>query len=160
MDAIRAHIMRCSAAIEAKKKAARHGPRPTAKPSDNTLEPLENCCRKVAGEEGAAFVTDSYELRQCRCKNWFCPECAKRMGLALRRRAVEAIKRFAGVLIFPCTVDRTLFRNAQEAYEWVREHHGIGRLVQNLKRRGSVMSGRYFWVLDSKKLGGRIGMFW
>ena len=75
------------------------------------------------------------------------------MGYALRRRVVEVVKTFTAVAMITLTVDRTLFRNAQDAYEWVRDHHGIGRLVQNLKRKGWIKSGRYIWFLEFQKGG-------
>jgi hypothetical protein len=46
------------------------------------------------------------------------------------------------------TVDPTLFGSGLDAYQWVRQHRGIGGLVRNLKRKGVVLSGRYFCVIE------------
>ncbi|MEN6452361.1 MAG: hypothetical protein ABFC96_17870 [Thermoguttaceae bacterium] len=119
----------------------------TAQPSGNLLESLGKCSDKKGGE-----VRERWELRKCRCKCWYCPECAKWQGLALRRRVVDRVQGFSSVAMLHLTVDQTLFRGPQEAYEWVRSRHGIGRLIRELKRRGLVKSGRYFAVLEFQNL--------
>ena len=75
------------------------------------------------------------------------------MGYRLRRRVAAVLKTFERVLMISLTVDRTLFPNAQAAYEWVRRKHGIGLLVKNLRRKGWVESGRYIWFLEFQKAG-------
>ena len=124
----------------------------------NTLESSGNSCGSSSddvadNDDPGSWCETWWELRECHCKSWFCPKCAKRMGYALRRRVVEVVNTFQAVAMISLTVDRTLFRNAQEAYEWVRGKHGIGLLIKNLRRKGWLDSARYIWFIEFQKAG-------
>lgn len=121
-----------------------------------TLESLGNCSDKPIGRMhsvcGGFVVQEQYEIRSCRCKSWFCSECAKWMGFAMRRKLVEVLKGWKSILLVTLTVDPTLFDSSEAAYRWVRERFGISVLMRTLKRYGFI-TGRYVWFLEFQKNG-------
>lgn len=120
--------------------------KPTPSASALSLESLGDC-------SDSSTVEEQWEVRACSCRNWFCPDCAERMGYSLRRKLAEALKDWDSILMITLTVDQMLFSGPCEAYEWVRSHFGIGRLVRDMKRLGLVGSGRYFSVIEFQENG-------
>ena len=130
-----------------------------------SLEALGNCCpegiqpseaeARVAAvyerPDGSA-VSEHYEIRKCRCKSWFCAECAKLQGLQMRRDMTRVLSSWSSILMVTLTIDPTLFPSAEAAYRWVRERRGLGRLIDRLKAKG-YCSGRYVWFIEFHENG-------
>src|SRR5436190_297848 len=59
---------------------------------------------------------ERYVLHAVGCRSWFCPYCCIGRGLAFRKRLIEVVSTFKGLLMWTLTVDPKLFANPQEAF--------------------------------------------
>lgn len=93
------------------------------------------------------------EVRPCRCKLWFCPDCCFGNGLNLRRRLIPVLETFSSVMMLTLTVDPKLFGSPAEAFDYVRRNRLVARLVKGLFLRGELDSRRFFCVIEWQKNG-------
>jgi hypothetical protein len=109
-----------------------------------------NCCGE--GEVRVVDVGDvayhTLRLRPCRCRKWFCVDCAPNMGWALRRKLTERLNLFRRVYGITLTLDGLLFNSPEAAYRYVRENRCLALLVKELHARGHLHTRAYFWVIE------------
>lgn len=98
-------------------------------------------------------LPDHVEIRKCGCNSWYCEDCAKRRGYALRAELVPILESFTGLLLITLTVDPTLFNSPLDALMYIREKTCIGVLMQKLHRAGHLHTRRYFNILEFQKNG-------
>ncbi len=89
-----------------------------------------------------------------RCKSRFCPHCAMPLGLQLRERLRRVLRTFKSVMMLTLTVDPALFpEGPQAAFDFCRERRSVALLVQGLKRRGVLLSGRWASIVEWQQNG-------
>jgi hypothetical protein len=78
--------------------------------------------------------TQAGEVRviQERCRSWACDDCRKSRGHLVRNRMLAKAPEFSKPVLFTFTVDRTSFESPEAAYDYVREHKFLPRLMRRL----------------------------
>lgn len=92
-----------------------------------------------------------YEVRPCRCGSRFCIDCCVGMGLRLRARLIPILKTFKRILMWTFTIDPSLFRNPEHAFDYVKEQRSISNCMRALRSDDCLSSDRYFYVIEWQK---------
>lgn len=89
--------------------------------------------------------------KPARCRSSFCPTCTESYGMRLRQRVTPIIESFESVIMLTLTIDPKLFESPREAFEYVRKHRCVSKLVDALFRDGHLLSRRFFCVIEWQK---------
>ena len=140
----------------ADRSEAEGGPGVAAASVSHSLEEKRKQCGEEREREPLPEQIEpetTYEARRCRCKNWFCDDCAPSMGIALRLRLIPIIETFTSVQMWTFTIDPTLFNSPDEAFEYFKSKRCLSNLMRALRDRGLVHSSRFFSVIEWHKNG-------
>ena len=125
--------------------AASDGWRATAEPS------LESSSSNSQNRDRGHGSRKMARLGRCCCGSWWCDSCSRRKGWELRQAVLPVVRSFRSVRMLSLTLDRTTHASPRAGYHAMNEK--ISRLMQELKRRGRLHSGRYFAVLEPQRDG-------
>ncbi len=95
----------------------------------------------------------TFELRPSRCRCRFCRVCKRHQALLLRARLEQVLLTYREILMVTLTVDPNLFFGSKEAFFYVTENRCIRKLVQQVKRKSTFYTDRYFWMLEFTQTG-------
>lgn len=110
------------------------------------------CSSACVSPQGVFSDFVKVRLSKCCCGSAWCPSCFKRFTL---KKIVERLGSFdwEAVRHIVLTVDRSLFKDGQEAYEAVKEKEGINRMVRELRRSVGTKVVDWVWILEWHKGG-------
>jgi hypothetical protein len=91
---------------------------------------------------------EKYEVVPCGCRSRFCKNCCIGLGLSLRERLLPVLETFKGLMMWTFTVDPKLFPTPAAAFAYVRDKRCIASVMRELRRRGFLHTGRYFFVVE------------
>jgi hypothetical protein len=113
------------------------------------------CLRNTVPKDEQAKVVDEGPITDIcgdRCKDWFCPHCAKVQGPRLQARLIDRVQSWEHPMMITFTLDRDLFSSAEEGFKWVTEKRAIAKLMKSL--RPYLLRNDWFCVIEFQKDGG------
>jgi len=124
---------------------------PVGDPRPAAADYLESVRKDSAKGQPSDVIDESYEVRGCGCRSWFCPGCCTGRGLSVRERLIPILETFKGLLMWTFTIDPKLFTSPAEAFKYVREKRCISQTMRKLNRWGFLHTFRYFYVVEWQK---------
>ncbi|OPZ24385.1 MAG: hypothetical protein BWZ03_00198 [bacterium ADurb.BinA186] len=105
-------------------------------------------------EEIGIKVTDNktvpfYKIVSCCCKRWACPDCRRQRGIFIREALRNSAHIFKEPRLLTITINRALFKNPKEAYNYVMGEKFIARLLTR-----AMKIRRWVWVLEIQEATG------
>lgn len=98
--------------------------------------------------DGPTAETPGYVVHACGCKSWFCERCCLSLGLSLRSRLTETIKKFESLMMWTLTIDPTLFADPSAAFSHARSKRAVSELIRALTKRKRLLTRHYFYVVE------------
>lgn len=93
-------------------------------------------------------------LHPHKCKSWYCPQCCQAQGIKTRMRLIRELEGAEHLQMWTFTIDPSLFPNGpRSAHAYVTSKRLIARVTRQLKKRGYLLSGRWFSVLEFQRNG-------